>query len=566
MKSNDRNGQLLNRREALFLSTTAGLGLAAHGSAFASDSIKTGVHQEPGNCSTPRSAVAKTQYGKVRGFLDGSVFTFKGVPYGQTTAGENRWLPAKPPNPWTDEYPALVYGANCPQNLHTWTSPEQTFIQDWDDGWQSEDMLKLNIWTPSLTGKRPVMFYIHGGGFSFGSSYELPSHEGAQMARHHDVVQVSVNHRLNILGFFDLSEIGGSAYEDSVNVGMTDLVAALRWVHDNIENFGGDPDRVMIYGQSGGGSKVTTLMGMPSAVGLFHRASAQSGGGGNIPTKEQQREVARQMMKDLALAPNDIASLQKMEWAKLNAAGNAAVAKINPRGAPMMGPGASGHPRVGWSPSVDGKVINMRSFFDAAPEISKNVPMLIGSVSEEGNRMSSRPTEEEWHANLAKAYGDEKATALIAALKKAYPQKKIQTLSYMCGGGGGLNGLSMRNNVVKMAKLKHDLKAAPAYTYYFTWQTPVLDGLPGAWHTAELQFCFDNTKRCEQGTGNTPEAQALGKKMASSWAAFAAAGNPNTPGLTWVPTDPETNKTMVWDNQCRMVEDPEGEARKIILS
>ena len=566
MKSNDRNGQLLNRREALFLSTTAGLGLAAHGSAFASDSIKTGVHQEPGNCSTPRSAVAKTQYGKVRGFLDGGVFTFKGVPYGQTTAGENRWLPAKPPNPWTDEYPALVYGANCPQNLHTWTSPEQTFIQDWDDGWQSEDMLKLNIWTPSLTGKRPVMFYIHGGGFSFGSSYELPSHEGAQMARHHDVVQVSVNHRLNILGFFDLSEIGGSAYEDSVNVGMTDLVAALRWVHDNIENFGGDPDRVMIYGQSGGGSKVTTLMGMPSAVGLFHRASAQSGGGGNIPTKEQQREVARQMMKDLALAPNDIASLQKMEWAKLNAAGNAAVAKINPRGAPMMGPGASGHPRVGWSPSVDGKVLNMRSFFDAAPEISKNVPMLIGSVSEEGNRMSSRPTEEEWHANLAKAYGDEKATALIAALKKAYPQKKIQTLSYMCGGGGGLNGLSMRNNVVKMAKLKHDLKAAPAYTYYFAWQTPVLDGLPGAWHTAELQFCFDNTKRCEQGTGNTPEAQALGKKMASSWAAFAAAGNPNTPGSTWAPTDPETNKTMVWDNQCRMVEDPEGEARKIILS
>ena len=146
-------------------------------------------------------------------------------------------------------------------------------------------MLKLNIWTPSLTGRRPVMFYIHGGGFSFGSSYELPSHEGAQMARHHDVVQVSVNHRLNILGFFDVSEIGGSAYEDSVNVGMTDLVAALRWVHDNIENFGGDPDRVMIYGQSGGGSKVTTLMGMPSAAGLFHRASVQSGGGGNIPSR-----------------------------------------------------------------------------------------------------------------------------------------------------------------------------------------------------------------------------------------------------------------------------------------
>jgi para-nitrobenzyl esterase len=567
MKSDNRSGKLLNRREALFLSATAGVGLATGRPALASDSIKTGVHQEPGGCSTPRSAIANTQYGKVRGFLGGGVFTFKGVPYGQTTAGENRWLPAQPLKPWTDEFPALVYGANCPQNLHTWTGSEQTFIQDWDDGWQSEDMLKLNIWTPSLTGKRPVMFYIHGGGFTFGSSYELPSHEGAQMARRHDVVQISVNHRLNILGFLDVAEIGGSAYEDSVNVGMTDLVAALRWVHENIENFGGDPDRVMIYGQSGGGSKVTTLMGMPSAAGLIHRASAQSGGGGNIPTREQQREVSRQLMKDLGLAPNDIGSLQKMEWAKLNAAGNAAVAKVNPRGAPgAPGPGAPGTPRAGWGPSVDGKVINMRSFFDAAPEISKDVPMLVGSVSEEGNRMSSHPTEEEWHAGLARAYGDEKATAIITTLKKSYPNKKIQTLSYMCGGAGGLNGLSMRNNVVKMAKLKHELKAAPAYAYYFTWQTPILDGLPGAWHTAELQFCFDNAKRCEQGTGNTPEAQALAKKMASAWATFAATGKPSTPGVAWAPTDPETNKTMVWDNQCRMVDDPEGEARKIILS
>jgi para-nitrobenzyl esterase len=560
-----KNPGLLTRREALILSATAGASLAAAKPAFASDSVKTAAHQEPGNCSTPRSAIAKTQYGKVRGFLDGGVFTFKGVPYGQTTAGENRWLPAKPPTPWTDEFPALTYGANCPQNLHPWTATEQTFLFDWDDGWQSEDMLKLNIWTSSLSGKRPVMVYLHGGGFSFGSAYELPSQEGAQMARHHDVVAVSVNHRLNILGFLDVSEIGGPAYEDSVNVGMTDLVAALQWVHENIENFGGDPDRVMIYGQSGGGSKVTTLMGMPSAVGLFHRASAQSGGGGNIPSKEQQTELARQLMKDLGLAANDIASLQKMEWSKLMAAGNAAAAKINPPG-PWMGPGASGKPRVGWAPCVDGKIINMRSFYDAAPEISKNVPMMMGSVTEEGNSMSSRPTEEEWHANLSKTYGDEKATAIVAALKKAYPEKHIQTLSYMCSGKPGLNGLSMRNNVVKMAKLKHELKAAPAYAYYFKWQSPMLDGVAGAWHTAELQFCFDNTKRCEQGTGNTPEAQALAKKMASSWAAFAATGNPSVPGLKWDGTDPESNRTMVWDNESHMANDPDGEARKIILS
>jgi para-nitrobenzyl esterase len=308
------------------------------------------------------------------------------------------------------------------------------------------------------------------------------------------------------------------------------------------------------------------LMGMPSAVGLFHRASVQSGGGGNIPTKDQQREVSRQVMKDLSLAPTDIAALQKVEWAHLAQVGNAAVAKINPPVTGTAGPFSPGPPRVGWSPCVDEKNINLRSFFDVAPDVSKNVPMLIGSVSEEGNRMSSRPTEEEWHANLAKAYGDEKATAIIAALKKEHPQKAIRTLSYMCSGAPGLNGLAMRNNVVKMARLKHEQNAAPAYTYYFTWQTPILDGTPGAWHTAELQFCFDNTKRCEQGTGNTPEAQALAKTMASAWATFAAIGNPSLPSLLWKPTDPNSNATMIWDNHCRMADDPEGEARKIIAT
>jgi para-nitrobenzyl esterase len=557
---------LMNRREALLFSAVAGASMALGQPALASDSTKTAAHQEPGNCTTPRSAIANTQYGKVRGFVDGGVYTFKGIPYGQDTGGENRWLPAKPPNPWKDDYPALIYGGNCPQNLHPWTAIEQTFIQDWDDGYQSEDMLKLNVWTPSLTGKRAVLVYFHGGGYSFGSSYELPSQEGAQIARHHDVVSVTVNHRLNILGFLDASEIGGSPYEDSANVGMTDLVASLKWVQENIANFGGDPDRVMIYGQSGGGSKVTTLMGMPSAAGLFHCASVQSGGGGNIPTKEQQREVARQLMKDLGLQPNDIASLQKMEWSTLVAAGNAAVAKINPPMRGMFGPFAPGPPRAGWSPCLDDKVINVRSFFDVAPDVSKNVPMLLGSVSEEGNQMASRPTEEQWHASLAKVYGDDKATAIIAALKKAYPQKRIQTLSYMCSGIFGLNSLSMRNNIVKMAKLKHDQKGAGAYAYYFTWQSPILDGVAGAWHTAELAFCFDNTKRCEQGTGNTPESQALARKMATAWANFARTGNPSQPELPWTPTDPVSNKTMVWDNEIRMVDDPEGEARKILLS
>jgi para-nitrobenzyl esterase len=425
----------------------------------------------------------------------------------------------------------------------------------------SEDMLKLNVWTPSLTGKRPVLVYYHGGGFTFGSAYELASQDGAQLARHHDAVSVTVNHRLNLLGFLEVSEIGGAAYEDSVNVGMTDLVASLRWIRENIANFGGDPDAVMIYGQSGGGSKVTCLMGMPSAAGLFHRASVQSGGGGNIPGKEQARELARQFMKELELGPNDLSSLQKIEWAKLNAAGNAAIAKLSPSARGTAGPGGppSATPRVGWSPTVDGKIVTVRSFYDVAPDISKNVPMLIGNVSEEGNSMRSRPTESEWHATLARTWGESKATALIAAMKKAHPEKSIRTLSY------GVNGVTSRNNVQRMVKLKHDQKGAPVYQYYFTWQSPMLEDA-GAWHTAELAFCFDNTKRCEQGTGNTAEAQVLAKKMATAWVNFARTGVPSQPGLIWTASDPSRCQTMVWDNHCRMVDDPEGEVRRILLS
>jgi len=558
-KSNSESSLRFNRRQAL-LSATAGA--AAVAVATSSSDIRT-VQAAGASCSTPRSAVAKTQYGKVRGYVEDGVLTFKGVPYGADTGGENRWLPAKPPKPWDGEYPALTYGANCPQRLHNWTS-EQTFLYQWTDGWQSEDMLKVNIWTPSLTGKRPVMFYIHGGGFTFGSAYELASQDGAQMARHHDVVSVTVNHRLNVLGFLDLSAIGGPAYADSVNVGMTDLVAALRWVRDNIANFGGDPGSVMIYGQSGGGSKVTTLLGMPSAEGLIHRASAQSGGGGNPPGAEESREYAKQVIAELGV--KDVAALQKMEWAKLNEISNAVAAKMNPPmgvGGPTPAPGTA-KPRVGPGPTVDGRLITLRSFFDAAPEISRNVPLLVGSVSEEGNSMLSRPTEAEWLATLTRNYGEAKAKALAAALKKAHPEKSVRTLSYMCGGSG-LNSLNMRNNVTRMATMKYNQKGAPAYAWYFTWQSPMLEDA-GAWHTAELAFCFDNTKRCEQGTGNGPEAQALAKKMATAWANFARTGNPSQPGLKWEPFEPARGQTMVFDNNCRMEADPEGEVRKLLQS
>jgi para-nitrobenzyl esterase len=560
MASNSPRGRL-TRRGALLAASTAGLGFALPGRAQLYE-VENSPHDRTRGCSTPRSAIAKTQYGSVRGYVAGDVLHFKGVPYGDDTGGENRWLPAKPPKRWEGEYPALAYGANCPQSLHNFRAKEHTFLQQWTDGFVGEDMLKLNIWTPSLSGSRPVMVYFHGGGFSFGSAYELASQDGAQMARNHDVVQVSVNHRLNVLGFFDLTEVGGSAYEESVNVSMTDLVASLRWVRDNIANFGGDPGRVLIYGQSGGGSKVTTLLGMPSAKGLVHRAIVQSGGGGNSPDAGQSREFARELVRELGVGPRDIGALQKMEWAKLNDAGNRVAQRINGPARPGVsaGPPTGGTPRVGWTPTVDGRTIDVRSFQDGAPAASKDVPLIIGGVSEEGMQWSRNPTEREWLATLAEALGDDKAARLVAAMKKAHPEKSIRTLSY------GVGGLAMRNRAVEMANMKHALRGAPVYQYHFQWQSPQLDGLPGAWHTAELAFCFDNTQRCEQGTGDTPEARALATKMAGAWAAFARTGNPSQPGLQWTPTDPVNVQTMVFDNECRMVNDPEGDVRRILTS
>ncbi|MEO8373733.1 MAG: carboxylesterase family protein [Sphingomonas bacterium] len=558
------NGSGINRRDALTLGA-GGLGLAISGvgsTAAGAAPGRAAARSTSGAGTTPRSAIANTQYGKVRGYVASDVFTFKGIPYGDDTGGDNRWLPAKPPNRWTEEYPALAYGANCPQTLHNFRAAEHTFLQQWDDGFLGEDMLKLNIWTPSLSGSRPVMVYFHGGGFSFGSSYELASHDGAQMARHHDVVQVSINHRLNVLGFLDLAEVGGAAYEESVNVSMTDCIAALRWVQENIANFGGDPNKVLIYGQSGGGSKVTTLLGMPKGKGLVHRAIVQSGGGGNIPSLEQSREFSRRFIKELGVGANDMAALRKMDWNRLYTVGGKVASDINGPARPGVGaPGSStGTPRVGWAPTVDGKVITLRSFQDAAPDISRDVSVIIGNVSEEGMRFSQSPTEAEWRAQLTESLGAAKANALVDAMKTAHPEKAIRTLSY------GVGGLSGRNNVQRMVKLKYEQHAAPVYQYHFQWQSPQLDGVAGAWHTAELAFCFDNTARCEQGTGNTPEAQALGRTMATAWATFARTGNPSQPGLAWPASDPTRCQTMIFDTKSRMVDDPEGVPRRILLT
>jgi para-nitrobenzyl esterase len=247
-----------------------------------------------------------------------------------------------------------------------------------------------------------------------------------------------------------------------------------------------------------------------------------------------------------------------MDWAKLNAAANSTAARINGPTPAGRGPGGpASPPRAGSGPTIDGRIITMKSFNDTIADAAKKIPILIGSVSEEGNSMGSRPAEAEWRATLARTWGEAKGNALADAMIKKYPKKSIRLLSY------GVNGINSRNNVTRMATLKYNQKGAPVYAYYFTWQSPMLEDA-GAWHTAELAFCFDNTKRCEQGTGNTLEAQALARKMATAWSNLAKTGNPSQQGLVWAPFTPDKCETMVWDNECRIVNDPEGDLRKIL--
>jgi para-nitrobenzyl esterase len=233
-----------------------------------------------------------------------------------------------------------------------------------------------------------------------------------------------------------------------------------------------------------------------------------AGGGGNYPDAEQSRAYARQVIVEAGAS--DIAALQQMDWASLNAAANRAAAAINGPGAPAGGPPAPGAPRVGSTPTLDGRLIDVRSFTEVAPEVSRDVPVIIGCNSEEGMRWSQNPTEDEWLAQLTEQLGAAKAGALVAAMKAAHPEKAIRTLSY------GVGGLQFRNRAQDMVRLKYEQQGAPVYQYLFQWQSPMLDGVAGAWHTAELAFCFDNTQRCEQGTGDTPEARALATRMAGA--------------------------------------------------
>jgi len=506
--------------------------------------------------------VVETSAGKVRGYTRNGIFTFKGIPYAASTGGAARFLAPAKPKPWTGVRSSLYYGQVCPQGPRSgWTVDENAFMFEWDDGQPGEDCLRVNVWSPGINDnrKRPVLFWIHGGGYSAGSGQELKSYDGENLARRGDVVVVSVNHRLNSLGYLNLAEYG-PRWADSGNVGMLDLVASLEWVRDNIGNFGGDPNSVTIFGQSGGGGKVGVLMAMPSAKGLFHKAIIESGSSLRQSAPESSAKLAAGVLSELGLSVSQIDRLQELPYEQVVAAGVTAQRKLVPRGGNIPGSGTG----VNWGPTVDGRVLPQHAFDPAAPAISSDVPMIIGTVLNEFTTGIGHPeyesmTLDEARKRIDARYGT-KTGRILEAFQKAYPSAKPFDLMSL------IFATPTRQNAITQAERKAAQKAAPAYLYWFTWQTPVLNGRPRAFHCSELPFVFDNTDRCAAMTGGTQEARELGAKMSESWINFARKGDPNHSGIPkWAAFTTEKVPTMTFDNKCELKNDPAGEARRTVI-
>ncbi|MFH0841523.1 MAG: carboxylesterase family protein [Bacteroidota bacterium] len=513
-------------------------------------------------------AVAETTCGKVRGFIHKDIYNFLGIPYGANTTGRNRFMPAQRPEPWTNIYPAVYWPNAAPQLLENFYANRYLAFTDyWHYDDVSENCLGINLWTPGYSDnkKRPVLLWIHGGGFTSGNSIEHPEYHGENLSRFGDIVFCSLNHRLGPFGFTNLAGIGNEIYAASGNVGILDIVTALEWIKDNIANFGGDPDNVTIMGQSGGGAKVCSLTAMPSAKGLFHKAVILSGTLLSVAEKEYSEKLGAYVLKEAGLSSSQIDKLQEIPWRDYYTLAVKANNKLKFETGNMVFKGVKSI-LTGFSPVVDGLYLPSQAYTPDANPLTADIPMIICSTFYETSPSSFDSSLENISLNEAKelaqkgfAMGEplNDPSVTIDAYAQCFPDKKpVEILSL---------AINNRKREIDLADRKIALNKAPVYLSWFGWNPPLFDGRLRAFHTMDIGFWFYNTDIQISHTGGGARPRKLAAKMAGSLVQFMKTADPNGGGLPgWPKYTAENGETMILDDVSEMKNDPDREARKTI--